>query len=312
MQLHQLRYFCAVAHAGSFTRAAETLQLAQPSLSQQIGRLERELGLPLFERLGRGLRLTAYGRALLPQAEAVLLQIQDARHTVEALHGAVRGRLAVGCIPTIAPYYFASRVVEFAQRHPDVALHLVEDTTPRLVALLQSGELDVAITSLPVRSPDLICSELFREPILVVVAPGHPLAGRARISAGELRQERLLLLREGHCFRHDALAVCRRARLPLTAVFETDQFASIFALVAAGFGISLVPAMAAQQAQQTRVRSGDPLSCAGGRARSQPSCVVLPLEGGAMRRVGYLQLRRHVAGPAQQAFIHWLRTQAKS
>jgi len=304
MELHQLRYFCAVARAGSFTRAADALHLAQPSLSQQIGKLERDLGLPLFERLGRGLRLTAYGRAFLPQAESVLLQVQDARHRVEVLRGAVRGRLAVGCIPTIAPYYFAARVVEFSRQHPEVNLHLVEETTPRLVALLQAGELDVAVTSVPVRGPELVCSELFREPILAVVAADHPLAGRASIQAGELRQDRLLLLREGHCFRDDALAVCRRARVPLQTVFETDQFASIFALVAAGFGISLVPAMAARSQRPGAERSR-------GKARREAGCVLLPLEGGAVRRVGYLQLRRHVASPAQQAFIQWLRTQPK-
>lgn len=286
MELQQLRYFCAVARTGSFTRAAVEEGVAQPSLSQQVSRLEAALQAKLFDRLGRSVRLTEYGRALLPQATEILRQVNGARTSIESLRRGVQGHLAVGCIPTIAPYYLAPRLGQFAARYPDVELRLVEAVTSKLVELLQAGELDIAVVGLPVRSPDLLCSELFREPICLAVSQRHRLASRPVVKIAELREEKILLLREGHCFRKDALAVCHRARAQSYSMFETDQFSSVLPLVAAGFGISLVPAMV---------------------ARSSTECRFLPLEREGHRRVGYVRARRHVGGPAQSAFVGWLR-----
>jgi LysR family hydrogen peroxide-inducible transcriptional activator len=290
MHLQQLRYFCAVARTGSFTRAAEEEGIAQPSLSQQVAKLEESLSARLFERLGRSVQLTECGRALLPKAQEILRVLGEARAAVETSRSGVSGGIRLGCIPTITPYFLAPRIGEFASAFPDVGIHLVEDVTTRLIEKLQSGALDFAIAALPVSNRDLVCSELFREPILVGVGPGHRLAGLPQVDLAALRNERILLLKEGHCFRDDALTLCNRIRPELGSIFETDQFASVFALIAAGFGISFVPAMAA-------VGAG--------------SCNFLPLSKEAVRRIGYIRLKRHTATPAQKAFLAWLRTIAK-
>jgi len=162
MEIHQLRYFYAVARAGSFTRAAEELGIAQPSLSQQIRALEKKIGTPLFERLGRSVKLTAFGEVLLEPALSILQQVTMAENSLANLQEGVRGRLRIGVIPTILPYWIAPRIKDFCGQFPDVDLHLVEDSTLRLVEQLQSGDLDIAVASLPVKNPDIICSELFR------------------------------------------------------------------------------------------------------------------------------------------------------
>jgi LysR family hydrogen peroxide-inducible transcriptional activator len=286
MELHQLRYFCAVVRTGSFTRAAIEEGVAQPSLSQQIVKLEQTMGSKLFDRLGRTVQLTEYGRTLLPQALAILRQVNQARSTLESLRRGVGGHLSVGCIPTLTPYFLAPRLSDFACRFPDVELRLIEETTSKLVELLQAGTLDLALVGLPVNSPEMLCSELFQEPIVVVVGAGHQLAAQDQVKLADLRGEKMLLLKEGHCFRDDALRICKRARMPFHPMFETDQFSSIFPMVASGLGITLAPQMAAHTAGQ---------------------CRLLPLEREAFRRVGYIRVRRHVAAAAQKAFVNWLR-----
>jgi LysR family hydrogen peroxide-inducible transcriptional activator len=291
MELRQLRYFCAVAQTGSFTKAAEQEGIAQPSLSQQIVRLENSLGARLFDRLGRGVRLTESGKTLLPRALEILRQVTGVRTSMESLQSGVAGRLTVGCIPTIMPYFLAPAISDFAAGYPDVELRLVEDITPNLVLRLQTGEIDLAIVSPPSHNPDVVCCELFREPILMAVSERHRLAHAVSVNFRDLDTEKLLLLREGHCFRDNALTLCTRARMDLQAVFETDQFSSILPLVAAGFGISLVPRMAA-------------LKGAG--------CVFLELDQKAFRRIGYMRIRRHAGGTAQKAFIGWIRQRSRT
>jgi LysR family hydrogen peroxide-inducible transcriptional activator len=291
MHLQQVRYFCAVARTGSFTRAAEEEGIAQPSLSQQIARLEAALDAPLFERLGRSVQLTDCGRAMLPKALEILRLLNEARAAVETARSGISGSIRLGCIPTITPYFLAPRIGEFASQFPEVGIHLIEDVTTRLLEKLQAGSLDFAIAALPVSNRDLVCSELFREPILVGVGPGHRLAGLPQVDLAALRNERILLLKEGHCFRDDALTLCNRVRPELGSIFETDQFASVFALIAAGFGISFVPAMAAAGAS---------------------NCNFLPLSKEAVRRIGYIRLKRHAATPAQKTFLAWLRSVAIS
>src|SRR5271170_4333944 len=220
MEIHQLRYFCAIVRAGSFTRAAEQLGIRQPSLSQQIRALEKQIGHPLFERLGRSIRLTTYGEALRQPALDILQQVAEAQSSLANLQQGVRGKLRVGVIPTIMPYLIAPRIGDFLARYPEVELQFSEDTTPKLVEQLQAGDLDLAVSGLPVRNPDIVCSELSREPLFLAVAESHPLAGENSIDLQELRNERLLLLKGGHCLRQDVLLTCTRAKAELRSVFE--------------------------------------------------------------------------------------------
>jgi LysR family hydrogen peroxide-inducible transcriptional activator len=286
MEIHQLRYFCAVSRTGSFTRGAEEEGVAQPTLSQQIRKLEATLGAALFERRGRQVRLTKPGERLLPIAQSVLRQIADARHAIDGVRGDIRGPLSVGCVPTVMPYLLAPRAAEFRHKYPDVELRLFENTTARLAQQLQAGELDLAIVGLPMPHRELVCSELFRERLLLAVPPDHRLATAPSVDPAEVSGDRLLILREGHCFRGAVLAACRGTGSRMDVFFETDQFASIFSLVAGGFGVSLVPQMAACEAS---------------------GCRLIPLRRRSMRRIGYAYVRRPFVPPAERAFIAWLK-----
>ena len=290
VELQQLRYFCAVVRTGSFTKAAEQEEVSQPSLSQQIHKLETELAGPLFERLGRSVRLTRIGQALLPRALAVLQELAAAKSETQSLLEGLQGELRVGCIPTIMPFFLAPRLPAFVEMYPAITLRLLEDTTARLLERLRSGDLDLAVIALPISSPDIVCSELFREEILLAVTPDHPMAQSPAVNLSQLRQERMLLLKEGHCFRDSVITACHKAKLELRSIFESDQFASIFPLVAAGYGVSLIPAMASSHAGK---------------------CRILKLDKPSFRRIGYVQVRRHFAGKSQKAFIAWLRESAR-
>ncbi|HWO36158.1 MAG TPA: LysR family transcriptional regulator, partial [Candidatus Acidoferrum sp.] len=133
MEFHQLRYVCAIADTGNFSRAAERCQIAQPSLSQQVLKLEEDLGAKLFDRLGRSVRLTEAGRAFIPHARAVLEQMEVARLSVADKNADLRGSVAVGVIPTVSPYLIPSYTAAFAKNYPDAKLRIVEETTSVLV-----------------------------------------------------------------------------------------------------------------------------------------------------------------------------------
>jgi LysR family hydrogen peroxide-inducible transcriptional activator len=261
--------------------------ITQPSLSQQIRKLEKQVGSPLFERLGRSIRLTAYGEALRQPASDILRQVAEAKSSLDSLQEGVCGKLRVGVIPTIMPYFFAPRIGELLNVFAKVGLQLIEDTTPRLVEQLQSGDLDLAVSALPVRNPDIVCSELTREPLFLAVSEKHPLAGESTIDLQNLRNERLLLLKEGHCLRDEVLMTCTRAKAELRSIFETDQLASIFQLVRAGFGVTVIPAMASTHSA---------------------GCKLVALQGNSFRRIGYLRAKRHFVSRPMREFTGWLRT----
>jgi LysR family hydrogen peroxide-inducible transcriptional activator len=286
LELHQLRYFCAVAGSGSFTRAAELEGISQPSLSQQIRKLEQTVGSPLFTRLGRRVRLTAAGEALHEHAQEILRHSRDASQRIRQLAQTISGPLRVGAIPTVLPYLLAPRLIDFSALYPDVQMELKEETTTELVKQLQRGDLDVILVALPLRVPEVVCSELVRDSLMLALPQGHPLATEPVAHIQAVQQERLLLLREGHCFRGDVLTACTRARAEFHAVFESDSLATIFSLVASGQGISIVPAMSAPHSF---------------------GCILLPLAEPKIRRIGYARLRSSAGFKPLKAFTDWLR-----
>jgi LysR family hydrogen peroxide-inducible transcriptional activator len=244
MELHQLRYACAVAESGSFSRAAERCQVAQPSLSQQVLKLEEELGAKLFDRLGRGIRLTESGRAFLPHARTILDQVDAARASVASSNADLRGSVTLGAIPTVAPYLIPRYTAAFTKRFPDARLRIVEETTPVLIEGLRDLSIDFALLALPIRHKDLELQLIRTERLLAALPEKHPLASNDSLSLTALRGESLVMLRDGHCFRDLSLAFCRRANVSPNIVFESGQFSSILGMVAAGIGVSLVPEMA--------------------------------------------------------------------
>ena len=287
MELHQLRYFCAVADSGSFSRAAEHCHVSQPSLSQQILKLESELGARLFDRLSRSVRLTEVGKTFLPRARAVLCELESARGDVVESKDSVSGHVTVGVIPTVAPYFLPPVLAAFSKRFAESAVTVVEEITPVLLERLRSGAIDIAVLALPVRGHEFDALPLLTEPLFAALPKKHSLARRTSIALRDLRKEPFLLLRDGHCFRENAVAACDRARVSPQVVFESGQFSSLLALVGAGVGVSLVPAMAVDRRSQVRfVRISDLA---------------------ATRTIGALTLRGRSLSRAHHAFLSGLR-----
>jgi LysR family hydrogen peroxide-inducible transcriptional activator len=278
MEFHQLRYVCAIADTGSFSRAAERCQIAQPSLSQQVLKLEKDLGAKLFDRLGRSVRLTEAGRAFLPYARSILSQRETARSSVADKCADVRGCVAVGAIPTIAPYLMPRYTATFTKKYPEAKLRIVEETTPILVESLRDLSIDLAILALPLRHKDLELFPLRTEPLFAVLPRNHPLAAAKSLALKDLRGESFVMLRDGHCFRDLSIAACTHARVTPRIAFESGQFSSLFGMVAAGVGISLVPEMAIDTHAGCRyVRLND--------ARATRTIVAAILRGRSFNRV---------------------------
>lgn len=242
MELHQLRYFVSVARLGNFSRAAEQCHVSQPSLSQQIQKLERRLGQRLLDRLGKRAVLTEAGRALFERAVAILAAVDDAEREVKDFDQE-KGRLTVGAIPTIAPYLLPDTVREFSNRHPLVDLILHEDLTAHLLAGAATGELDMAVLALPVADDRLHKEVLFSEPLLLALPEGHRLCGKRKITLADVREERFVVLDEMHCLGEQILHFCR-AEGCQRLMCRSSQLSTVLALVALGQGISLVPRMA--------------------------------------------------------------------
>src|SRR5213596_1666237 len=243
MELHQLRYFVAVADEGNFSRAAAKVRVAQPSLSQQIRKLEAEIGQPLFDRLPRSVVLTEAGRCLLEYARQILASIDDARRSVDELKGKIAGDVAVGAIPTVAPYVLPELVITFQKHYPDVTLHIVEDATAGITRRIEAGELDVALASTCQQSPTLRVELLGKEPLLALVPEGHPLAKESVVSFDDLKSRRFLLLHEMHCLSQQVHHLLESRRLYLEVALAGSQLSTIANMVAAGIGLSIVPQM---------------------------------------------------------------------
>lgn len=244
MELHQLRYLVAIARAGSFSRAAAECRVAQPSLSQQIQKLEDELGEPLFQRSARGAVLTAAGEALLNRAERILREVEDACSEARDTSKLLRGRVAVGAIPTIAPYFLPNALATFSAENRGVELEIHEDTTAQLLQKIARMEIDLGVASLPLKGSELEVRPLFSEELLLAVPAQHPLAKQKTVHLSDLESEPFILMKEGHCLGAQTLEVCHQVKLEPNVVLRSAQIETIHALVAAGFGISLIPAMA--------------------------------------------------------------------
>src|SRR6478672_511032 len=198
MEIHQLRYFVAVAEEGSFSNAAEREHISQPSLSQQIQKLEEELNQQLFDRLPREVVLTEAGRTLLGYARQILSGIAEARQAVTALEHEVAGKLSVGAIPSIALYVLPRLIGSFQRSYPKVTFELFEDTTEKLAQQLEDGTLDLVIASGSDESPNLRRHSLGREALLPLLPGKHPFARRKNVKWQDLADEKFLLLHDEH------------------------------------------------------------------------------------------------------------------
>jgi LysR family transcriptional regulator, hydrogen peroxide-inducible genes activator len=261
MELHQLRYFIAVADTSSFSRGAEQCGIAQPSLSQQIRKLENSLGTKLFDRLGRTIALTEAGRTLLPEARRIIGSVEQVQNAIAG--GSIgAGQLTVGAIPTIAPYLLPGALKRFRKSHPDCQLTLREDFTERLVDSLVNCELDCAITSTPIEH-DLIATETIgTERLLVAAAKGTPLPPGKALRLADLRDQPAVVLHEMHCLGRQIQGFCAGSRIAPRIVCRSTQLATVLELVGLGLGVSIVPEMCAN-ADRSRLREYVPIGRGG-------------------------------------------------
>ena len=244
MELHQLRYFVAVARTRNFSRAAERCRVAQPSLSQQIIKLEEELGERLFERTKRTVALTPAGEIFRAHAERVLDEVELAGESVREVSGMLRGRVVLGALPTVAPYYLPTRLRTFSEAFPGIEVVVHEDTTDALVRAAMGKEIDLALLSLPGERAGLATEEFFEEPLLVAMPAGHRLASRRALTLDDLAEEPFILMQEGHCLAGQALQFCRLNGFAPRVSFRSAQIETVLAFVAEGWGVSIVPEMA--------------------------------------------------------------------
>jgi DNA-binding transcriptional LysR family regulator len=244
MDLHQLQYFVAVAEEGHFTHAAARVLVAQPAISQQIRRLENELGEPLFYRDHRTVRLTAAGRALLPHARATLAAAGRARAAVESLSGLLTGQLTVGAFEAAPGHLLTRSLGRFRREHPAVEVRVTEAYAGALLDAVRHGELDAAITAIPAdrRVPaGLQVTDIATEPLMVATSPAHPLAARPQVTLAQLREEPMITLSAGSGLRAHLDNACRRAGFQPRITAETSHLALLWELVAEGIGSTIAP-----------------------------------------------------------------------
>jgi LysR family hydrogen peroxide-inducible transcriptional activator len=237
-----MRYFDALARHGHFGRAADACAISQPALSMQIQEMERTLGTALLERGARGVSLTPFGEDVLARLREVLRIVGEIEDTARAVRDRLAGRIRIGVIPTVAPYVLPRIVGALSRRYPDLDLQLRETLTSRLIDELAEGSLDTAILALPVGEPAFEEMPLFSE-AFVLVRPGSD-TGLPVPSPERLREMRLLLLEEGHCFRDQALSFCNMTAAAPREMMDGSSLSTLVQMVGAGLGVTLIPEMA--------------------------------------------------------------------
>ena len=247
MTLTELKYIVAVAREKHFGRAADACYVSQPTLSVAVKKLEEELELKLFERNANEVTVTPLGEEIVRQAQSVLEQAANIREIAKRGKDPLAGALKLGLIYTIGPYLLPDLVRQMIRLTPQMPLMLPENFTLRLLEMLRTGEIDCAILAEPFPDTGLALAELYDEPFFAAVPTNHPLAAHATVSTEVLRNETMLLLGTGHCFRDHVLEVCPEfARFSSNAegirkTFEGSSLETIKHMVAAGMGVTLVP-----------------------------------------------------------------------
>jgi LysR family hydrogen peroxide-inducible transcriptional activator len=250
MEMQQLRYVVAVARTGNFSRASEECHVSQPSLSQQILKLGDELNERLFERMKRMAKLTPYGDAFLRRAVHILHEVDAAKREAAEAKDLLRGALTIGVLPTIAPYLLPDTIAMFTEKYPGVEIVVQEDTTARLHKHTLAYEIDFALISQPINDEQLSVRHLFAEELLLALPPTHPLTRRKNISVEDIACEKLIVMKEGHCLGDQVVNFCEKRDWRPHNSFRSAQLETIQALVSAGLGLSLVPAMAARNSRE--------------------------------------------------------------
>lgn len=247
MNLRDLKYIIAVAETHHFGKAAERCFVSQPTLSGQIKKLEEELGVSIFERTNRSVEITPVGQEIVHHARQIMEQADAIQQLAQAHQDPLAGPLRVGAIPTLSPYLMPLILVPLKKQLPQMKLVLSEELTDTLLERLRNHEIDAALLATPVEEPDLDSLSLFDEPFWVAYPRKHPFYAKDRITQRDLDGENVLLLAEGHCLAKQAMEVChlkeRQAQGEM-ADLRASSLETLIQLVGAGFGVTLVPALA--------------------------------------------------------------------
>lgn len=254
MTLRELEYLVALANHRHFGRAAQVCQVAQPTLSMQIRKLEEDLGAPLIERASRSLMLTAFGQDTVERARRILAEIEEMKAAARRSRNPEVGTLRLGIFPTLAPYLLPYAVPRIRERFPGLETLLIEEKSHGLLSRLNDGNLDAAILALPVGDDRLTTELLFTERFLLAVPSTHPLAERKDLALGDLNGYNLMLLEEGHCLRDQALDVCRLAGASERASFRATSLETLRQMVGAEVGMTLLPELATLHAVCANIR----------------------------------------------------------
>lgn len=238
VELLQLEYFKVVARLEHVTAAARSLHVTQSSLSRTIARLEQDVGAPLFDRVGRTLRLNDFGRAFLQRVDKALFELEQGRRTVADLAGAEYGAVSLG---VNTAHMLPDVLREFRRHHPHVQFHVQQLPTDAIQARLEQGELDFCLSAPPIMGPDIACEPVLTDLIYVIVPPSHRLAGRRSIGLTELQDEAFVGLKKGYGMRDLMDQHCQRAGFVPRHTFEGDEPATLRALVRMELGIAFMP-----------------------------------------------------------------------
>lgn len=247
MNLRDLKYIVAVAETRHFGKAAERCFVSQPTLSGQIKKLEEELGVAIFERTNRSVEITPVGESIVRHARDIIEQVEVIEQLAQAHQDPLAGPLRIGAIPTLSPYLMPLVLLPLKKQHPQMRLILSEELTDTLIERLQNHEIDAALLATPVDETELESLPLFDEPFWIAYPRKHTFYTREKITRRDLDQENLLLLAEGHCLAKQAMDVChikQRESQGEMADLRASSLETLIQLVSAGFGVTLVPALA--------------------------------------------------------------------
>lgn len=274
MTLQDLRYLVALVDHGHFGRAAEACHVSQPTLSTQIKKLEERLGVTLFERTNRSVRVTDHGEEVVARARQILIDVEAILNVGRRISGPLVGTFSLGVIPTLGPYLLPWLVPALTKEYPELRLAVHEDLTASLLERLVSHRLDAALVALPVADTRLETRPVFDEPFWFAEPSGRARAGVDVVTEKELRGQRLLLLTEGHCLRDQVLSLCRTPDRDEDGDFRATSLETIRQMVATGMGCTLLPAMAVEEFRNR-------------------GAVVRPLDTGVGRRIGLVWRRSY-------------------
>ncbi|WP_339062146.1 LysR family transcriptional regulator [Tepidibacillus marianensis] len=253
MELRVLEYAIALAQQKSFSKAAEKLHIAQPSLSQQIKKLEQEVGVALFERRPRDIELTYAGKRFIDQASKILDHVEQLKKEMIDVADMKKGQLIIGSLPITGSHLLPLALPLFQKQYPGIELVLIEETTSNLESLTAKGQTDISLLSLPILDPGVDRIPLLKEEILLAIPPIHHFAKHSTINLSDFERDSFILLKKGQGFRQIAEQLCFQAGFKPNVVFESTNIETIQSLVSAGMGVSFVPKMVARSNRSQEV-----------------------------------------------------------